>query len=163
VLDVVKGLSKRKPEPVFGGGNEGTALARSSGTSSCVSRGEGGGFDGIGSLLTSPNPPRGVGIASWDVVGSLSAAPRFSCCDCCEGGDGDLSKDFLSASGSGNASFVFSGGFDVNVVGIGVCGNLETKRGVSPGFSIRDLSETVRKRSTGPAIPCSLWYGSFGP
>lgn len=140
MLDVVKGLSKRKPEPVFSGGNEGTAWARSSGASSCVGRGEGGGFDGIGSSLTSP---RGAGVASWDVVGRLGAASRFSCCGCCEGGDGDLSRDFLSASGSGNASFVFSGGFDVNVVGIGVCGNLETKRGVSPGFSIRDLSETV--------------------
>jgi hypothetical protein len=143
VLDVVKGLSKRKPESVFGGGNGGTALARSSGTSSGVGRGEGGGFDGIGSSLTSPNPPRGAGIASWDVVGRLGAASRLSCCDCCEGGDGDLSRDFLSASGSGNASFVFSGGFDVNVVGIGVCGNLETKKGVSSGFSTQDLSETV--------------------
>ena len=143
MLDVMKGLSKRKPEPVFSDGNKGTALARSSGTSSCVGCGEGGGFDGIGSSLTSSNPPRGAGIASWDVVGRLGAASRFSCCDCCEGGDGDLSRDFLSASGSGNASFVFSGGFGVNVVGISVCGNLETKRGVSPGFSIRDLSETV--------------------
>jgi hypothetical protein len=142
-LDVVKGLSKRKPEPAFGGGNEGIALARSSGTSSGVGRGEGGGFDNIGSSLTSLNPPRGAGIASWGVVGRLGVASRFSCCGCCEGGDGDLSRDFLSASGSGNASFVFSGGFGVNVVGIGVCGNLETKRGASPGFPIRDLSEVV--------------------
>jgi hypothetical protein len=47
-LGVVKGLSKRKPVPVFGGRNEGRGLAESSESSSCAGRGEGGGFKGIG-------------------------------------------------------------------------------------------------------------------
>ena len=56
-LDVVRGLSKRKPVPVFGSRNEGRGFAKSSGSSSRAGRGEGGGFNDVGSLAAFSGSP----------------------------------------------------------------------------------------------------------
>jgi hypothetical protein len=51
VLEAVKGVSKQKPESVFGKRSEGRGLAKSSESSSSAGRGEGGGIGGIASSL----------------------------------------------------------------------------------------------------------------